>query len=112
MILLYSRAASSASFRVRMALGIKKLKWEAMLLNSEEQHGPKYLQLNPQGLVPFLVDGNAKMAQTLAIMEYLGETAGLSFTSRSAQKREGALVILICLQMRRILRPRPCFLGT
>ena len=62
--------------------------------------------------MPFLVDGNAKMAQTLAIMEYLGETAGLSFTSRSAQKREGALVILICLQMRRILRPRPCFLGT
>ncbi len=76
MIQLYTRAASSCAFRVRMALGIKKLKWEAMMLHGEEQNGQTYRELNPQGLVPFLVDGNAKMAQSLAIMEYLGKTAG------------------------------------
>ncbi|CAK0782625.1 hypothetical protein CVIRNUC_005827 [Coccomyxa viridis] len=73
MIQLYTRAASSCAFRVRMALGIKKLKWEAMMLHGEEQNGQTYRELNPQGLVPFLVDGNAKMAQSLAIMEYLDE---------------------------------------
>lgn len=70
---LYTRAASSCSFRVRMALGIKKLKWDAVLTGNTEQNAEKYRTLNPQGLVPFLVDGGAKVGQSLAIMEYLGE---------------------------------------
>ena len=65
------------------ALGIKELKWEAMMLHGEEQNGQIYRELNPQGLVPFLVDGNAKMAQSLAIMEYLGKTSGLCPTLKA-----------------------------
>ena len=84
MIQLYTRAASSCAFRVRMALGIKELKWEAMMLHGEEQNGQIYRELNPQGLVPFLVDGNAKMAQSLAIMEYLGKTSGLCPTLKAS----------------------------
>ena len=70
---LYTRAASSCSFRIRIALGVKKLPWEAVLVDVAMQQGEKYRDLNPQALVPFLVDGKAKIGQTLAILEYLGE---------------------------------------
>ena len=29
--------------------------------------------MNPQGLIPFLIDGQTRIAQSLAIMEYLDE---------------------------------------
>ncbi|CAL5228809.1 g12008 [Coccomyxa viridis] len=70
---LYTRAASSCSFRIRIALGVKKLPWEAVLVDVAMQQGEKYRDLNPQALVPFLVDGKAKIGQTLAILEYLEE---------------------------------------
>lgn len=70
---LYTRAASSCSFRIRIALGVKRLPWEAILVDVAMQQGDKYRELNPQGLVPFLVDGKVKVGQTLAILEYLGE---------------------------------------
>ena len=70
---LYTRAASSCSFRIRIALGVKRLPWEAVLVDVAMQQGDKYRELNPQGLVPFLVDGKAKVGQTLAILEYLGK---------------------------------------
>ncbi len=70
---LYTRAASSCSFRIRIALGVKKLPWEAVLVDVAMQQSAKYRDLNPQALVPFLIDGKAKIGQTLAILEYLGE---------------------------------------
>ena len=70
---LYTRAASSCSFRIRIALGVKKLPWEAVLVDVAMQQSDKYQDLNPQALVPFLIDGKAKIGQTLAILEYLGE---------------------------------------
>ena len=69
---LYTRAASSCSFRIRIALGVKKLKWEPEYVDNAKQQGENYRELNPQGLVPLLVDGDAKIGQTLAIMEYFG----------------------------------------
>ena len=70
---LHTRAASSCSCRVRIALGVKKLQWEAIFVGSAEQQSDKYRHLNPQGLVPILVDGDAKIGQTMGIMEYLGK---------------------------------------
>jgi maleylpyruvate isomerase len=68
---------SSASYRVRIALNLKGLTAEHLPhhLRKGEQRAPSYLALNPQGLVPTLIDdtGNA-LTQSLAIIEWLDET--------------------------------------
>lgn len=76
MLQLYTYFRSSASFRVRIALNLKGLPWEPMVvwLPSGEQGGDPFRAVNPQGLVPLLVDGETRIAQSLAIIEYLDET--------------------------------------
>jgi maleylpyruvate isomerase len=68
---------SSASYRVRIALNLKGLAAEHLPhhLRKGEQRDPAYLSINPQGLVPTLVDdaGNV-LTQSLAIIEWLDET--------------------------------------
>ena len=73
---LYSYFRSSASYRVRIALNIKGIKADMVpvnLLAGEQKQAP-YLAVNPQGLLPALVDDNHTLTQSLAIMEYLEET--------------------------------------
>lgn len=78
---LYSYFRSSAAYRVRIALNLKALPYEVipvhLLRNGGEQHTPEYRRLNPDALVPALVDnpsGNAAvLTQSLAIIEYLDE---------------------------------------
>src|SRR5690242_5862437 len=72
---LYSYFRSSAAFRVRIALNLKKLDYEtaAIHLRRNDQSKPAYRGLNPQGLVPALEDGEATLIQSLAIIEYLDE---------------------------------------
>lgn len=68
---------SSASYRVRIALHLKQLQFESihvhLLNNHGEQHAECYKKLNPQGLVPSLVDEGKVLTQSLAIIEYLDE---------------------------------------
>lgn len=73
---LYNYFRSSASYRVRIALNLKALAYEqtSLHLRRNEQSAPTYLKLNPQGLVPTLVDGDTVVSQSLAIIEYLDET--------------------------------------
>jgi maleylacetoacetate isomerase len=79
---LYSYFRSSASYRVRIALNLKGLPYEVvpihLLKNGGEQNAPEYRELNPDALVPALIDeaaGNpAALTQSLAIIEYLEET--------------------------------------
>jgi maleylacetoacetate isomerase len=73
---LYGYFRSSAAFRVRIALNLKKLAYEQAFvhLQRSEQGRPEYLGVNPQGLVPTLADGPALLIQSLAIIEYLDET--------------------------------------
>ncbi|NWL80488.1 maleylacetoacetate isomerase [Pseudomonas taiwanensis] len=79
---LYGYWRSSAAYRVRIALNLKGLAYrqEAVHLVKDggQQHQSAYRELNPQGLLPLLVDaGNAggeiRIAQSLAILEYLDE---------------------------------------
>jgi len=72
---LYNYFRSSASFRVRIALNLKGLSYEYVALHIRKPDDRKKLQaLNPQTLVPVLHDGEQKLTQSLAIMEYLDET--------------------------------------
>ncbi|MCB1573771.1 MAG: glutathione S-transferase N-terminal domain-containing protein, partial [Xanthomonadales bacterium] len=60
-IKLYSYWRSSAAYRVRIALNLKALPYEIvpvhLVNNGGEQHREEYLELNPQGTVPTLLDG-------------------------------------------------------
>src|SRR5690606_15340218 len=78
MLTLYTYFRSSAAFRVRIALNIKGLEYEPVViwLPDGEQSGEPYRQLNPQALVPTLVDDGLRLSQSLAIIEYLDETRG------------------------------------
>ena len=72
---LYNYYRSSASFRVRIALALKGLPYDyvAVHLARNEQLAPPFAELTPARLVPLLVDGDARIAQSLAIIEYLDE---------------------------------------
>src|SRR5262245_20311038 len=73
---LYGYFRSSAAFRVRIALNLKKLDYEtaAVHLRRNDQTKADYLAVNPQGLVPTLDDGGHRLIQSLAIIEYIDET--------------------------------------
>jgi len=74
---LYTFFRSSASFRVRIALNLKELKYEQAPIHLRrgggEQLSAAYKTINPQALVPALEDGGKILTQSLAIIEYLEE---------------------------------------
>lgn len=75
---LYDYYRSSASYRVRIALQIKKIPYKTipihLLQDGGQHHSEAYAQINPQELVPTLDDGGQLITQSLAIIEYLEET--------------------------------------
>lgn len=78
MLSLYSYFRSSASYRVRIALNLKGLDFQAvpvhLVRDGGEQHRAEFQALNPARLVPVLEDGPIRVSQSLAIIEYLEET--------------------------------------
>lgn len=78
---LYGYFRSSAAYRVRIALNLKGLECEHipvhLIRNGGEQLSEAYRALNPEGLVPTLLDEEAgtelALSQSLAIIEYLEE---------------------------------------
>ena len=75
MRILYDYFRSSASYRVRIALNLKGLSYRSVpvALLDNAQQAPEYLEKNPQGLIPALLDGDQLITQSLAICEYLDE---------------------------------------
>jgi len=75
-MILHDYFRSSAAFRVRIALNLKGLTAERRFvhLRKGEQRSAEYLAANPYGLVPMLTDGDVRLTQSLAIIEYLDET--------------------------------------
>ena len=75
---LYTYFRSSAAYRVRIALQLKGLAYDAipvhLLRDGGEQNHSSYQAVNPQGLVPALDTGSAVLTQSLAILEWLEET--------------------------------------
>ncbi len=75
---LYTFHQSGSAYRVRIALNLKVIAYEPIFVRggrgSEELRTPAYLKLNPQGVVPTLVDGECILTQSLPIIEYLEES--------------------------------------
>ena len=76
-MILYTYWRSQAAFRVRIAMGLKGLRTEKVTLDllAGDQFNPDYQKLNPEGVVPTLIDedGAPPLVQSLAILEYLDE---------------------------------------
>jgi maleylpyruvate isomerase len=72
---LYNFFRSGTSHRLRIALNLKGLEYEyvAIDLRTEQHLGEQYRALNPQGLVPALVDNGRVLIQSPAIIEWLEE---------------------------------------
>lgn len=72
-MVLYGYWRSSAAYRVRIALNLKGLNYQTkhVSLIDGDQRSAEFLEINAQGLVPVLFDGNAHISQSLAILEYL-----------------------------------------
>jgi maleylacetoacetate isomerase len=73
---LYDYFRSSACYRVRIALNLKGIAYEAVPINLLDgaQKTDAYRARNPQGFVPLLeIDGH-RLGQSLAIIDYLDAT--------------------------------------
>lgn len=72
-ITLYNYFRSSTSYRVRIALELKKIPYEykSVHLLKNEQRSEEYLKINPLGGVPSLVQDGKVISESLAILEYL-----------------------------------------
>lgn len=75
-IQLYTFWRSQAAYRVRIALHLKGLDFQPHTINllKGEQFSDSYRKINPESVVPTLIDGDKKLVQSLAILDYLDET--------------------------------------
>ncbi len=75
MITLYHNNMSTCAQKVRYVLAEKGLEWESVELNLRkgDQHTAHYLKLNPAGVVPTLVNGDAVIVESGVICEYLDD---------------------------------------
>ena len=73
---LYNYFRSSASFRVRIALALKGLPYDyvAVHIARGDHKLPAYAAVAADNLVPVLEDGDIRLSQSMAIIEYLDET--------------------------------------
>lgn len=74
----YGYFRSSAAYRCRIAFNLKGVRSEFIPVHLRRDGGQQkkadYRALNPQGLVPTLVDGSLVLTQSIAIIEWLDET--------------------------------------
>jgi maleylpyruvate isomerase len=103
---LYTYFRSSAAYRVRIALNLKALAYEAvpvhLLRHGGAQLSPEYRAVNPSALVPTLQVDGATLTQSLAIMEYLDEThpqVALLPTDALGRARVRALAQMVACDM-------------
>lgn len=97
---LYNFFRSGTSHRLRIALNLKGLGYDyvAVDLRKNEHQGAPFRALNPQGLVPTLVDGDQVLTQSVAIIEWLEErhpTPALLPTNVNDRARVRALAALV-----------------
>lgn len=71
--ILFDYYRSSASYRVRIALNLKRINYERVSIDllHGEQRQAAYRARNPQGFVPMLDVNGRRLTQSLAIIDYL-----------------------------------------
>lgn len=75
MIKLYDYFRASSSYRLRIAFALKGIEYETIhidLLKGEHQTDA-YKAINPLGTVPYMIDGEVELNQSLAILSYIDE---------------------------------------
>jgi len=97
---LYNFFRSGTSHRLRIALHLKGLEYEYVPidLRTEQHLALEFKTLNPQGLVPALVDNGRVLTQSPAIIEWLEErypTPPLLPTDLEARARVRALAAIV-----------------
>ena len=103
---------SQASFRVRIALNLKKLPAEIVFvdLDADAHRADAYRKINPQMALPALVeDDGTTLFQSLAIIEYLDEkypTPPLLPTDALGRARVRALALMVACEGHPLLTPR------
>lgn len=73
---LHSFFNSSTSYRVRIALALKGLSYDTLPVNirtGEHRDAGYVARVNPSASVPALVDGDFRLGQSLAIIDYLDQ---------------------------------------
>jgi len=103
---LHNYFRSSASYRVRIALNLKGLAYEYQAVHltrgGGEQFAPAFRELNPLSVVPVPEKGDARVSQSLAIIEYLDEVhpePPLLPRSPAARARVRALALSIACEL-------------
>ena len=75
MLELYHNDMSTCAQKVRLTLAEKGLDWTGHHLNLREgpQHKTDYLKMNPNGVVPTLIDDGRVIIESTVIMEYIDD---------------------------------------
>ncbi|NMP33358.1 maleylacetoacetate isomerase [Thalassotalea sp. M1531] len=72
---LYGYWRSSAAYRVRIAMHLKSIEFDSipvhLVKDGGQQHQSDYVAMNPNHLVPTLVDNELVLNQSMAIIDYL-----------------------------------------
>jgi glutathione S-transferase len=78
MLEIYHGASSVCSSKVRVGLVEKGIGWTGHMVNlaKGEQNDPAYLKLNPNGVVPTLVDDDVVVVESSVILEYIDDLSG------------------------------------
>lgn len=102
-LVLYTYFRSTAAYRVRIALNLKGLSYSPHFIHltrsGGQQHSRDYHRINPQELIPALIDDGCTVTQSLAILEYLEErypTPSLLPKTASARARARSIAQMIC----------------
>ena len=100
-VILYDYWRSSASYRVRIALNLARIRYETVVVDllKMEHKSPEHMNHNPQGLVPALKIDEQIFTQSLAIIEYLNETRNLKLLPDTAAGRAEVRALAYAIAM-------------
>jgi glutathione S-transferase len=78
MVKLYNFPLSGNGYKARLLMSILKVEYEtiAIDLRKKEHKAPAFLEINPWGQVPALVDGDLVLRDSQAILVYLAQRYG------------------------------------